>query len=217
MVSGSRPAWIASGACAYHSYCEPQYCAVMMIAISLRRLSSEVLKRTYSPTFCRRSASSGLRSQALNGPLILPRGPDMIASATVRWAGVILSSGISAKRSPFSASAEPARSRETADIRSMVFMGLLPFSPGLNAGPGMTLAGPIRQTSGHFRQVSYLARLALRFDVFYELTKLEQIRRHRARPGAASIRRIPGRPQPPCGLPDREPERRAGRGLARLS
>ena len=40
----------------------------MMIAISLRRLSSEVLKRTYSPTFCRRSASSGLRSQTRKGP-----------------------------------------------------------------------------------------------------------------------------------------------------
>src|SRR5947199_58802 len=58
----------------------------MMIAISLTRLSSEVLKRRYSPTFCRRSASSGLRSQALNGPRRPPRGPDMMSSATLRCA-----------------------------------------------------------------------------------------------------------------------------------
>jgi hypothetical protein len=53
----------------------------------------------------------------------------MMASATVRWAGVILSSGISAKRSPVSASAEPANSIEIAEPRSIVFMGLLPFCP----------------------------------------------------------------------------------------
>src|SRR3569833_1162136 len=48
MIAGSRPAFSASGACAYHSYCEPQCCAVMMIAISLRRLSSEVLKQIFA-------------------------------------------------------------------------------------------------------------------------------------------------------------------------
>src|SRR6202158_5949775 len=94
----------------------------MRIAISLTRLSSEVLKRIYSPTFSRRSDNSGLRSQALNGPLILFLGPDMMASATARWAGDILSSGISAMRSPVSASAEPANNRQIADARRIVFM-----------------------------------------------------------------------------------------------
>src|ERR1700716_2154514 len=125
-IDGSRPALIAKGAWAHHSYCEPQACAVMMIAISLTRLSSEVLKRMYSPTFCRRSASTGLRSQALNGPLMPFLGPDMMASATVRWADDILSSGISAMRSPVRATAEPANSRQMADARRIVFMDCLP-------------------------------------------------------------------------------------------
>src|ERR1700754_2750137 len=106
----------------------------MMIAISLSRLSSEELKRTYSPTFCRRSASSGLRSQALNGPLMPLRGPDMMASATVCCCGVILSSGISGNRSPVRARAEPANTRQTAVARRMVFMALSLITPDLFAG-----------------------------------------------------------------------------------
>src|ERR1700748_3585871 len=106
----------------------------MMIAISLSRLSSEELKRTYSPTFCRRSASSGLRSQALNGPLIPLRGPAMMASAIVRGGGVILSSGISGKRSPVKAQAEPANSRQTAVARTKIFMALSLIVPGSRAG-----------------------------------------------------------------------------------
>src|ERR1700712_2167927 len=134
-MAGSRPALSANGAWAYHSYCEPQTCAVMMIAISLRRLSSEVLNRMYSPTFCRRSASSGLRSQALNGPPIPFRGPDMMASATVRWAVDILSSEISAMRSPVKAAAEPANSRQMADARRIAFMVFLPVMlPGRTPG-----------------------------------------------------------------------------------
>src|SRR5450432_2259546 len=133
-MEGSSPALIASGAWAYHSYCEPQACAVMMIAISLTRLSSEVLNRTYSPTFCRRSANSGLRNQALKGPLIPFLGPAMMASAMVRWAGDILSSGISAMRSPLSATAEPASNTQMADARKIVFMEFSPIYARSNAG-----------------------------------------------------------------------------------
>src|ERR1700704_4668612 len=129
-MEGSRPALRASGACAYHSYCEPQACAVMMIAISLTRLSSEVLNLRYSPTFCRRSASSGLRSQALNGPRRPPLGPDMMSSATLRCAGDILSSGIGAMRSAVTAAADAADTTQTRDARRIDFMGSLPeFRP----------------------------------------------------------------------------------------
>ena len=37
---------------------------------------SDESKRTYSPSFCARSASMGLRNSALNGPRTPPRGPD---------------------------------------------------------------------------------------------------------------------------------------------
>ena len=86
------------------------------------RLSSEVLKRTYSPTFCSRSASTGLRSQVLNGPLIRPLGPFMMASAMVRCAGVIFSSVISGMRSPVRANAEPANKTLMVARRKMAFM-----------------------------------------------------------------------------------------------
>jgi hypothetical protein len=46
----------------------------------------------------------------------------MMASATPRWAGDILSSGIVAMRSPVSATAEPANSIQTTEARSIVFM-----------------------------------------------------------------------------------------------
>jgi hypothetical protein len=46
----------------------------------------------------------------------------MMASATARWADDILSSGISAIRSPVSATAEPANSTQIADTRRIVFM-----------------------------------------------------------------------------------------------
>ena len=90
------------------------------------RLSSEVLKRIYSPTFCSRSASSGLRSHALNGPRRPPRGPAMMSSATLRCAGDILSSGIGAMRSPFTASADPANTSVMSEARSMDFIVALP-------------------------------------------------------------------------------------------
>src|SRR3954469_17494595 len=133
-MDGSRPAFSASGACAYHSYCEPHACAVIRIAISLMRLSSEVLKRIYSPTFCSRSASSGLRSHALNGPRRPPRGPDMMSSATLRCAGDILSSAIGAKRSAVSASAEPASASVMRDARRMDFIVFLPELARSSAG-----------------------------------------------------------------------------------
>ena len=69
------PPLIAIGRCAKNSYFEPQKRALIRMAISLRRAGSTLLKRAYSPTFCTRSASSGLRSSALNGPRAPPRGP----------------------------------------------------------------------------------------------------------------------------------------------
>src|SRR6266850_976591 len=58
----------------------------MRIANSFRRGGSELLKRMYSPIFCERSASSGLRSNALNGPRTPPRGPPAISWYTLRCA-----------------------------------------------------------------------------------------------------------------------------------
>ena len=133
-IDGSSPALSASGACAYHSYCDPHACAVMMIAISLTRLSSEVLNRRYSPTFCSRSASSGLRSQALNGPRRPPLGPLMISSATLRCAGDILSSGIGAMRSAVTAAAEPANKTQSSEPRRIEFMVFSLVSARSNAG-----------------------------------------------------------------------------------
>ena len=59
---------------------------------------------------------------------------DMMASATARCCGVILSSGISGKRSPVRAKAEPANRRQTAVARSTVFMALSLIVPDLVAG-----------------------------------------------------------------------------------
>src|SRR5580698_7961287 len=59
------------------------------MASSFSRFGTDDEKRRYSPTRCSRCATSGLRSQAWNGPRRPPRGPDAIASATSRWAGVI--------------------------------------------------------------------------------------------------------------------------------
>ncbi len=71
-----------------------------MIASSFSRGSIELLKRTNSPTFCTRSAISGLRSSALNGPRCqLPRGPEAMPCATRFWSGVIVASDSGAKRS----------------------------------------------------------------------------------------------------------------------
>jgi hypothetical protein len=46
----------------------------------------------------------------------------MMDSATLRWAADILSSGISAMRSPVRARAEPANSVQTAETRRIAFM-----------------------------------------------------------------------------------------------
>src|SRR5262249_37656751 len=83
---------------AYHSYCAVQWRAVSRIASSLSRGGIEVLNRTYSPSFCAASASSGLRSSALNGPRMPLRGPAMILSATSFCSGVMVSGDSGLKR-----------------------------------------------------------------------------------------------------------------------
>src|SRR4051794_17077512 len=98
IVAASTPAFAASWEWACHSYCALQYRAVMRIASSLIGAGSELPKRMYSPSFCARSASSGLRSSALNGPRSPPRGPAAIASATRRCSGVISSAESVLKR-----------------------------------------------------------------------------------------------------------------------
>src|SRR5882724_4750330 len=221
-IAGSRPALSANGSCAYHSYCEPQACAVMRIAISLTRLSSEVLNLTYSPTFCRRSASSGLRSHALKGPLNAFLGPHMMASATLRWAAEILSRGISAMRSPVNAKAEPANSIQTAEMRRMVFM-----EPPLKVRPikrravdanCCTPAG-FRQSQilGLFRPAAYHANVTE--SEFCDRDKNrnhDQSRRDRPGPRHSSFRRVSRRTRPEGFLSDRKPKpRKAGR-TARL-
>src|SRR5258708_40171946 len=67
-IFGSRPAFRAREWWANHSYCEVQWRAVMRMANSFRRCGREVLKRTYSPTACRRVARSGLYTKAVEGP-----------------------------------------------------------------------------------------------------------------------------------------------------
>src|SRR6185295_9998167 len=71
----------------------------MMAANSFSRLSSGKTKRMYSPTFCTRRISSGLRMKATNGPFTSPRGPAFSSAAAFFWSSVIFSSGIAGMRS----------------------------------------------------------------------------------------------------------------------
>src|SRR5262249_10314989 len=76
--------------CAQNSNCALQNRPVIRIAISLSAAGIDVWNRTYSPTLCTRSATSGLRSNALKGPAAPLRGPDTIPRYTSRWRAVIV-------------------------------------------------------------------------------------------------------------------------------
>ncbi len=69
----------ASWLWAQNSYCAPQKRPVIRMAISLSAAGIVDWKRMYSPIFCTRSATSGLRSSALKGPRAPLRGPDTMA------------------------------------------------------------------------------------------------------------------------------------------
>ena len=59
--------------------------------VSLGCGGSFAFQRSCSPSACRRRASSGWCSQAMNGPRTSPRGPAEISAATSRCAGLISS------------------------------------------------------------------------------------------------------------------------------
>src|SRR5579864_2191714 len=98
-ISGLSPALIASGSCAFHSYCCVHCRAVMMMASSISFCGITLWKRRYSPIASARSINSGLRSSATNGPNTgLPRS-FVNCSTAFFCASVNLSAGISGMRS----------------------------------------------------------------------------------------------------------------------
>jgi hypothetical protein len=68
----------------------------MMVAISTTFWGTELWKRRYSPTACKRFISSGLRNRGTNGPVgpAAPRGVATSSSTAFFWAGVSLSAGM---------------------------------------------------------------------------------------------------------------------------
>src|SRR5487761_922878 len=100
MVSGLTPCFSAMTACATHSYCAFQCCAVHRIANSDSRGGTLVLKRRRPPSFCASSPKTGECRKTANGPdsLNWPRGPDFIDSASARCSAVKVSSESSGRR-----------------------------------------------------------------------------------------------------------------------
>src|SRR5262245_36132724 len=99
-IAPSSPACLARRLCAQNSYCAVQARPAIRMAISLSAGGITLLKRTYSPTLCTRSAASGLRRSALNGPRAPLRGPETMPLYASRCCGVISASVSSLKRRP---------------------------------------------------------------------------------------------------------------------
>src|SRR3954471_4814423 len=133
-IDSARPPLSASGLCASHSYFDSQKRALIRIAISFSRAGSELLNLRYSPSFCTRSASSGLRSSGPKGPRTPPRGPPAMASSTRFWASVSLSRGMSGKRACAIAVVENARVKRAASILTDLARNPFPRGVGLAGG-----------------------------------------------------------------------------------
>ena len=69
------------------------------ITNSLMRVSSALWKRMYSPTFCSRLISSGLRKRGMKGPNTAPRGPAISSWAAAFCAAFIDAIGSAGMRS----------------------------------------------------------------------------------------------------------------------
>ena len=89
MIDWLSPAVCAARRCAYHSYCDVQWRAVMMMASSFSRGGIDEWKRIDAPNCCARSPISGLRSSTLNGPEAPRRSPEIRFSNIFFCAGVI--------------------------------------------------------------------------------------------------------------------------------
>src|SRR5713226_2941296 len=87
------PALRPRGTWTSHSKCWVHSLETTSMVNSLIRCSSELWNRRYSPTFCSRSMSSGLRRRGMKGPFTPLRGPATISSAALRCASVILPAG----------------------------------------------------------------------------------------------------------------------------